>query len=76
MGEKIKNCCTGNDSEIFEEWIAHCIRKHVKGGVEPKLTQEQCVAAAFQKLRKGELRRKSDSRFIIAGGDVLKLQGG
>jgi len=55
-------CCTGSDSDIFEDWIAHCVRKHVKGNVEPKMTQDQCVAAAYQKLRKGELRKRGDAR--------------
>ena len=62
-----KNARDMDTTTIFEEWIAGCIRKHVKGSEKPKMKQEQCVAAAYKKLRAGKLKRRgSDSKIYIA----------
>jgi len=68
------NDCSDFDSEIFEEWIAGCIRKHVNGSIEPKMTKEQCLATAYEKLRKGEIRRANDSNdWINVDGTIIAL---
>ena len=71
----MENCCANFelDSKIFEEWIAHCIRKHVKGGVKPIMKREQCIAAAFKKLRAGELERRGDSMIVVYEADSNKI---
>lgn len=57
--DEIENCCAHFefDSKTLSSWIAHCIRKHVKGDEKPKLKRDQCIAAGHQKMRKGELTR-------------------
>jgi len=52
------------DSKYFEDWIAGCIRKHVKGSEAPKMTKEQCIAAAYKKLRAGEITRRSNDSLV------------
>lgn len=37
-------------SKNLSEWIAHCIRKHVKGDEKPKMTRDQCIAAGHKKF--------------------------
>jgi hypothetical protein len=63
------------DTKIFEEYIAGCIRDHVKGNVKPKRTKDQCLRIAFEKLRAGKLRKRKgdsagDSAYVIAFYDV------
>jgi len=38
------------DSKTVDEWIAHCITKHVKGDVPPNMSRVQCIAAGLKKF--------------------------
>jgi hypothetical protein len=56
----------GGDSKTLGAWIGHCITKHVKGNVKPKMKESQCVAAGHRLLEAGKLTRGSDSDFIYS----------